>query len=172
MPRTVSVGTAAELAKIITSPRYLFQAQFSFIARYASGGDETWNGLDWIGQNLKVGALQEQANGSQSLTVMVGNTDRAFGALCLNEPPQDKLVDLWAFYDGALAAGDPVKLFSGAIDSCDINEAFVTLTLSPLNARTLFLPRRRITRDSGFNHLTPAGQIIEFNGQRYTLTRG
>jgi hypothetical protein len=170
--RTLSTPTATATAKIITQPRYLFQAQFSFTVRYSSGEDVSWNSLDWIAANLRVGALQEQPNGSQALTVVIGNTDLAFGAICLNEPPQDKLVDIWAFYEGALATGDPVKIFSGAIDSCNINESAVTLQLSPLNARTLFIPRRRITRDSGFNHLSPAGRVFPFNGVNYTITRG
>ena len=132
----------------------------------------TWNGLDWLSANLRVGQIQETPNGAATLTVAVGNTDLSFGAVCLREAPQGKAVDVWAFYEGAVADADPVKIFGGVIDSCDINESLVTLTLSQLNARTMFIPRRRITRDSGFNHLSPAGRVIQFGGVSYTITRG
>ena len=96
----------------------------------------------------------------------------AFGALCLNNAPQGRAVDVWAFYEGALATADPVKLFGGSIDDCVITEAMVSLQLFSLDRKKIAIPRRRITRDTGFNHLSPAGRVISFGGQRYVLERG
>lgn len=169
--RTLSAPTATATAKPISLPGYLMQLGFSLVLRYSSRGDVTWNGFNWIGANLKVGQLQEAADGSASLSVVIGNSDRAFGAVCLNEAPQEKAVTVWGFYDGALAAGDPVQIFTGAIESCDITEAAVTLQLSSVNQRTLILPRRRISAATGFNHLLPAGRVIEFDGVRYEISR-
>jgi hypothetical protein len=171
MTRAVSAPTAAAASQTITQPGYLLQVGFSFVGRYSSRGDVNWNGLDWLAANLQVGELQEQPNGSTTLTVQVGNTDRAFGALCLNEPPQEKPVSVWAFYEGAIALGDPVQIFGGVIEDCDISEAAVTLRLSQSNQGTLVIPRKRITRDAGFNRLSPAGRVIEFDGVRYELVR-
>lgn len=172
MTRTVSAPTATAAAQTITQPGILLQVGFTFVQRLSSRGDVTWNGFTWLAANIRMGQLQEAPNGSATMQVLVGNTDLAFGAACLGEAPQDKAVSLWQFFEGATAAGDPVPIFSGVIDSCDITPAAVTLQLSSLNQRTLIIPRRRITADAGFNHLLPAGRVIEFDGVRYELLRG
>lgn len=170
MSRSLSAPTSTAAGKIITQPGYLIQLGFSFVYRFSSRGQVTWNSLTWTENNVQVGALQEAPNGNVSVTVNIGNTDRTFGAACLNEPPQEKPVSIWAFYEGAVAAGDPVQIFGGVIESVDsISEASVALRLSSLNLGTLFVPRQRITRATGFNRLSPAGRVIQFNGVRYEL---
>ncbi|HSW83532.1 MAG TPA: hypothetical protein VLH12_08660 [Usitatibacter sp.] len=172
MTRALSTATAAAVAKTVTEPGHLLQIGLSFLVRYSSRGDVHWNGVDWIAANLRVGQLQEKADGSVALTVTVGNTDLAFGALCLAEPPQEKDVAVWAFYEGATGATDPVQIFGGVIQECAISEAAVTLMLASDNQNTLAIPRRRITRDTGFTRLLPSGRVIEFGGVRYQFTRG
>lgn len=169
MTRALSSPTAIAVAKLITEPGYLIQLGFSFVYRFSSRGDITWNSLSWVENNVQVGAMQELPNGNVALTVNIGNTDRTFGAACLTEAPQEKPVSIWAFYGTALAVGDPVQIFGGVIESCDISEATVALRLSALNMNTLFVPRQRITRAAGFNRLSPAGRVFQFNGARYEL---
>lgn len=169
--RSISTATATAAAQTISQPGLLVQIGFSFPLYYSSRGDVTFNGHTFIAANVKAGQLQEQPNGATTLSLIVGNSDLAFGAVCLNEAPQEKPVTVWAFYEGATASGDPVQIFTGVIESCDITEASVTLQLSSLNQRTLFIPRRRITADTGFNHLLPAGRVIEFDGVRYEISR-
>ena len=174
MSRTLSSPTAAEVAKVITQPGYLMLLNFAVagIFRFSSRGDVTWAGFPWINQNLKVGAIQEQANGNTSVSVSIGNADLAFGAVCLGENPQEQAVAIWEFYEGAIATDDPVLRFGGVIDSVDIGGDLVQLVLSANNNNTMVIPRKRITRDSGFNRLMPAGRVIPFNGVNYTLTSG
>lgn len=170
--RTLTPPTSTAAAKTYTLPGYLVQLGFSVPQHFSSRGDVSWNGFTWLNNNVNVSALQELPNGSAALNLAIGNTDLAFGAVCLLEAPQEKPVSVWAFYEGSVGTADPVLIFSGVIDSCDISEAMVTLQLSALNANTLFIPRARISRASGFNRLIPAGRIIEFNGQRYEIVRG
>jgi hypothetical protein len=172
MSRTLSTATATATAQTVTQPGYLLQVGLSFLVRYSSRGDVHWNSVDWIAANLRVGELQEKSDGSVALTVSVGNTDLAFGALCLAEAPQEKAVSVWAFYEGAIGASDPIQIFGGVIEECEITESMVTLRLSSNNQNTLFIPRRRITRDTGFTRLIPGGRVIEFDGVRYEITRG
>lgn len=170
MGRTLSSPTATAIAKTITQPGHLVQIDFSTVQRFSSRANQSWNGFTWLGNHVVVGQMQERPDGSVQLAIAVGNADLAFGAVCLNEAPQEKAVTIWAFYEGAIAAADPVQIFSGVIDGCDITEAMVNLQLRDLNARTLFIPRRRITAGSGFNRLLPAGRVIQFGGVRYEIT--
>lgn len=171
MGRTLSSPTATAVAKTFTQPGYLVQLGFSAIQRFSSRGDEPWNGFTWLGNNVVVSQQRELPNGSVAIGLTIGNTDLAFGAVCLNEPPQEKAVSIWAFYEGATATADPVLMFSGVIESCDINEQMVQLQLSPLNAATLFIPRERITRAAGFSRLLPAGRVIQFGGVSYEIVK-
>lgn len=172
MGRTLSGPTSTATAQTITQPGYLVQLGFSSVLRYSSRGDEIWNGQNWLANNVQVGTISETPNGGVSLGLTIGNTDLAFGAVCLTEQPQDKAVSVWAFYEGAVALADPILIFDGVIDSCDISQSAVQLTLSDLNAKTLFIPRGRITRANGFNRLSPVGRVISFNGLRIELVRG
>lgn len=171
MPRVLSGPTSTATAKRITQPGYLFQAAFPFPIYYSSRSDVTWNGHTFIAANLKVGTVAQQADGSATLQLAIGNSDGAFGAICLAQDPHDVPVSVWKFYEGATAAGDPLLLFSGSIDAAGIAEDAVTLTMTSLNRRTLFIPRRRFTPVTGFNHLLPAGRVIEFGGLRIDLER-
>jgi hypothetical protein len=168
--RTLSSPTSTAVAKTITQPGYLVELDFSTVQRFSSRGDVSWNSFTWLNNNVVVGQLQEAPNGSVQLALAIGNADLAFGAVCLNEAPQEKTVTVWAFYEGATASGDPVQIFSGVIDGCDISEAMVNLQLRDLNSRTLFIPRRRATPATGFNHLLPSGRVIQFGGVRYEIT--
>lgn len=172
MTRSVSSPTSTAAAGPVTQPGYLVQIGFtSYTYRFSSRDDITWNSLSWVSNNLQVGALSEAPNGGAALSVVIGNADRAFGAACLIEAPQEKPVSVWAFYEGAIATGDPVLIFSGVVDGpVDITEQSVTLPLSSLNTATLFIPRVRVTPAAGFNRLSPAGRVIQFGNIRYELT--
>lgn len=169
--RTLSAPTTTAAGKPITQPGYLVQIGFSVVQRFSSRADVNWNAFTWLNNNIQVGVLQELPNGGASLSLTIGNADLAFGAVCLNEAPQEKAVDIWAFYEGATALADPVKIFGGVIDGCDISEGVVQLQLSELNDRTLFIPRQRITRATGFTRLLPAGRVIQFGGVSYEVVR-
>lgn len=170
--RALSSPTSTAAALPFTQPGHLVQLGFTPTLRYSSRGDVTWNSLAWQNNNLAVGALQELPNGGTSLTITIGNSDGAFGVVCLGQAPQELAVSVWAFYEGAVALADPVPIFAGVIDSCDITEAAVTLQLSDVNTNTLFIPRQRITRATGFNRLIPAGRVIQFNGDRLEIVKG
>jgi hypothetical protein len=172
MGRTLSGATATALAQQFTQPGFLLQFGFSSVVRYSSRADVVWGGWTWQANNFTVSQVQELPNGSATMQVNVGNTDRAFGALVLSQAPQEVPVSVWAVYSATPAAGDPVPFFSGVIDSVgEINESSVTLSLSDLNASTLVIPRLRIARATGFTRLSANGRLIDFNGQRYILTR-
>lgn len=173
MPHTLSAPTTTATQKPVTQPGFLMQAGFAFPIRYSSRRDVTFNGQTFIAANLKVGAIKQQANGAVTLQATVGNSDGAFGAVCLAEAPQEKAISIWKFYEGATGAADPFLYFSGAIDSVSFadDRSSVSLTLSSLNQGTLFIPRRRISADTGFNRLLPAGRVLFFDGVRLDINR-
>ena len=75
----------------------------------------------------------------------------------------------WDVKDSGLGL-DPVWVFHGIAGA--ISGGLGRAISVPLIARessTLFSPRRRMTRETGFNALPAAGGIIVLNGEKYEL---
>lgn len=170
--RTLSSAAQAALAATITRPIYLIEIAFSSTSRLSTAGDVTWNGLDWSGGEFaSVSGLSADGSGRQAGRIAIGNVDLVFGALVLNQGVSDRAVSIWGGDAAALAAGDPVLVFSGVIQSAEVSVNQVVLTLGANGSRSAFCPRRRIDSSSGFNHLSPAGKVIQLGTTKFTLER-
>lgn len=170
MGKTVSTPTLTGAQALITRPGHLVEFGFATPVRYSTRATLSWNSLTWTSGPVVVSGKQENPNGGVSISIVVQNTDLAFGALCLAEDAQEKSVKIYSFYEGATAAGDPILEFEGVIDSVNIDTRTVQVNAIAGNQWSAFVPRRRITRQAGFNRLSPAGRIIQFNGDRFKLT--
>lgn len=169
---TLTSAAQAALTERVTCPIYLVEIDFDPTSRLSTHGDVSWNGEAWSGaQSLKVSGLTADGSGSGRATVLIGNADLAMGALVLNQGAADKAITIWGGDADALAAADPVLLFSGVIASAEVSEAAVTFQCAAAGTRTQMSPRRYIGPSAGFNSLIPAGTKIRFGTSVYTLER-
>lgn len=170
--RTLSTPTGIAVASTITTPAYLVELGFSAVVRLSSRNDQSWNGQTWLGGRIrKVSGLTQDANGGQSGSLELINTDLVYSALILNEDAADKSCRIWKFYGDNPALSDPVQVFSGVLNETDIGPDVVRVSLVGENSRTMFSPRRFIGKGTGFNHLRPTGTKITWGGQVYVLER-
>ena len=169
--RTLSTPTLTATGLIVTQPGYLVEIAFSTIVRMSSRADVSWNTFTWLASDVSVEGLGADGAGGQSGGLTIGNLDNVMGALVLNEGVAGRAVKIWKFYEGAIAASDPVAMFSGWADEVEIDAGQVRITLVAASLQSLFSPRTYITPGNGFNHLPPAGTIINWGGQAYQLER-
>lgn len=167
--RTLSTPTQTEVDKTSTSPGYLVEIGFSTTVRISSRADVSWNGSTWLASDVQIEGIGSDGQGSQTGSLTLGNTDNVFGALVLNEGVAGRAIKIWAFYEGAIAAADPVQVFSGWGDEAEIGLTEVRISLVSESLQSLISPRRFINKASGFNHLPSAGTIINWGGQAYKL---
>lgn len=167
--RTLSTPTQTEIAKTYTDPGYLVEIAFSTVVRLSSRADVSWNGSTWLASNVRVDGLSSDGQGAQTGVLTLGNADNVFGALVLNEGVAGRAIKVWKFYDGATAAADPVQVFSGWGDEAEIGLTEVRISLVSESLESLSSPRNFINKANGFNHLPPAGTIINWGGQAYRL---
>lgn len=170
--RTLSSAAQTAMAARVTRPIYLVEIAFAPVSRLSTAGDVTWNSLAWSGaQWVEVSGLSSDGSGVQRAQLAIGNVDLVFGSLVLGQGVADRAVTIWGGDAAALATGDPVLVFVGAIASAEVSEQRVTLALSSIGARTQFSPRRFINASAGFNTLIAAGTQIRMGTQTYILER-
>jgi hypothetical protein len=167
--RTLSSALITELGLTLTRPGYLIQLGYSTPLRISTLGDITWNGFAWSSYDARISGLSSDGKGANSAQLMVGNTDKAIGAVVLTEGASDIAVAIWAIYAGATATADAVQVFSGVVDGADISADKVNLILMAQANRTLHSPRVFINKAAGFNYLLPAGTRINFGVDNWTL---
>lgn len=172
MGRTVSSPTTTAANATVTKPGFLVELRLSTLFRFASRGDTPWNSFTWAASDLKVGDVEDSPDGTARLSLAVGNTDLAFGAIVLADSAlQGRGVSIWYHYPDAVGGVDPVKLFEGVVDAGVVTHASVGFTLTTALSAATFLPRRRITPASGFTRLMPAGRVIQIGNQQIRLER-
>lgn len=169
--RTLSAALLTELGLVVTRPGYLVQMNFSTTIRLSTMGDISWNGYTWVAADVALSGIGQDGTGMASGSLMLGNTDSAYGAVVLTEGASDIAVSIWACYAGATASGDPVQIFSGGMDGADIGTDKVTVALVAQKNQTLSAPRVFINKANGFNFLQPAGTKIAVNGEVFILER-
>jgi hypothetical protein len=169
--KTISGPTTTKMAAPITQPGYLVRLGYSSTLYLSTMGDISWGGFTWSGADVKVVGLKQDGGASNTGTLLLGNTNDAFGALILNEGASDIAVTIWACYAGATASGDPVQQFVGVTNGADIDSSKVTLQLVEQSNATLYSPRVFVNKAAGFNYLQPAGSKIFANGETYILER-
>lgn len=154
MSRDLTPSAQAAVESPNTSPLYLVQLSFATTTlRYSSFGTLTWRGLTWLGRNLTVSGLG--SDGAPSVEVF--DADATLRTLILSDGIADRPVDIWSADQRALGAGDPVLLFSGVGGALRWAGGRVSLSTARANARSSLCPRTRMTPETGYNFLAPAG---------------
>lgn len=172
MTRALTTATKNAAGATITAPGFLIELRLSTTYRFATRGDVVWNSITWAKQNLQIGEIVDQPDGSSKMRASVGNTDLAFGAVVLAESQiQGAGVSVWFHYDSALALADPVKLFEGVVNQATVDHSAVSFEFTTSYDTASYLPRRRITREAGFNRLLPAGRVLQIGAMKFRLER-
>lgn len=166
--RTLTGTLIAELGLTVTRPGYLVSIGFSTPQYYSTLGNVTWGGDTWLATSLKVEGLQRTTKTGRAALLRFGDADQAMAALTLNEGVADRAVRIYAVYAGA--SGDAVLELSGVGDACEINQD-VAISVVEFAAIKAQLPRRRISKESGFNTMIPSGTGMWINGSIYFLVR-
>lgn len=170
MSRILTSALVAKLGLTVTQPGYLVSFAFSTPVYWSSLGDVTWNGQLYTGADLRVEGLSRGETSAQRASLSIGNLDLAVGAIVLNEGVADKAVNIYTVYSGATATDDVVQEFSGVGAAAEVDKR-VIITMNGQGSQRAFAPRRRISPDTGFNYVLPAGSIITVSGEFYKLER-
>ncbi len=171
MPRTVSVASAAAMAAQQTLPGYFVSIGWAPPVYLTTRGDTTWNSIAWEGAALTVSGLEWLTGAEQRGSLVLGNTDGRFARRALEEGAADIAIRIWVFDAAATATDDPVAVFDGSGDVCDVTERSVTISLTSRRSRSLFSPRTYITRDNGFSIVPPTGKTIVWANEKYVFKR-
>jgi len=169
MPRTLATGIAAALAGPITEPIYLIQLNFSVVLRYSTAGDRSWNGYSWIGNGAALESWAQESGGRIRGRVSVPNADNSISAVVLGEGARGNTCCIWVADGTAVATDDPVQIFDGVMDACDIGLR-VGIDIVSDQYQRAFLPRVVVAPPT-FNHLPARGSTITWAGETYELER-
>ena len=171
MSRTLTMPTTNALAEQLTRPGYLVYIGWSTPVRLSSRADLTWNSSLYIGFGVSASGIEWRGSAEQGGTLKLDNSSGSYSILALDEGVADVPVKVWAYDAAATATADPVAVFDGVGDSCDIMPAAITIKVTSKRSRSLFAPRSYITQDNGFSIVPPDGKTIVWGGQRYTFQR-
>jgi hypothetical protein len=172
MSRTLTSATTNALASQLTLPGYLVRISWiSSVVRLTSRDTITWNGNAYTGFGVVPKGLEWRGSAEQGGTLRLDNSSGAYSVLALSEGVADVPITVWIYDAAATANADPVCVFDGVGDSCQIMPDAITIKVTSKRSRALFAPRSYITQDNGFSIVPPEGKTIEWGGQRYTFTR-
>lgn len=158
--RSLTTATATATGAKATAPLALIRIDWSVPARLSTNGDQVWDGNGYSGTRaVRLDRLTERGG-----RLVIDNRDGVYGAQCLTDGVAAVPVTVWLADTSATAAADPVKVFEGLADGCEITETEVSLTLTATNLDTLTSPRRRIDAAGGFTVVT-AGRRVTIGGQ-------
>lgn len=169
MTRALSGAMASALAADVTQPGYLVSIAFATPVYLSSRGDVTWNGRVWIAFPVRVSNVEFDGRGRQTARIELGNLDNTMGALVMRDGTNNRAIEVFVCYASALGESDPVQVFRGFGNGSTVTPARVTVDAES-GARSK-VPRRYVTRETGFNFITPAGTVISWGGELYTLRR-
>ena len=152
------------LRQTLTDPTYLVELGFDPPLYLSTGQSVQWDGHHWEQAPLSVSTITSDATGSQSISLSIGNQDRAYGALVLSQRAKDRYVKCWIAY---AAGGDPVLFADGIMDGASVGEE---VQIGVIGRSTSYgsVPRI-ICAPPLMNHLPPSGTVIRFGTVRYTI---
>jgi len=168
---TISPATTNALAAQLTRPGYLVYIGWAVPVRLSSRTDLTWDGYLYIGFGVTPGGLDWSGTAEQGGTLKLDNSSGDYSVMALGEGVADVPIKVWAYDAAATATADPVPVFDGVGDSCEIMPDAITIRVTSKRSRSLYAPRAYITQDAGFSIVPPEGKTIQWGGQRYTFSR-
>jgi hypothetical protein len=176
MSRSISSATLTALAAQMTSPGYLLQIGWPTPARLSSRGDTSWNSQVWVGTGFVVQGLAWDGSGDMRGVISLNNggTQSVYGDFSYNAltyGAADVPIQIWIYDKAALATPDPVAVFDGVGDTCQIEAAKVQIQFAAKRSNVLYSPRQYITAEAGFSIVPPDGKVIYWGGQKYVLSR-
>jgi hypothetical protein len=166
--KTLSVALSAALGAPVQRPAILVELGFSTVRRWSSFADLTWDGEEWVKEDV---ALESLEIGALRLTgaLRIGNGDGAAGALVQAEGVLDRAVRIFGYDAGATAFGDVVWLANAVCAGAAIDTDAVWIQLRDPSEATL--APRTFVNEADFAPLLPAGTVLKINGQALTLAR-
>ena len=169
MGRTVSAPSIAKIDAGNWAPGFLVQLNLSSIVRFSTRAAVTVNGNIYVPTNLDVQNLEDDSSAG---TLRFTDPTLAVQTLVRTESLIGKRVQIARFYDGAVAATDPIWFFDGYIRSAaEGAPPEVTINISRDAAGRSLTPARRIGAATGFTVMSPEGQIVRFRGSAFRLER-
>lgn len=168
--RPIATSLQGLIGQTVTAPGYLVSIEFpGQTVRMSSRGTLAWGGETWVGYDLEVSGLASDGSGEVSGVLRVGNTDSALSALILGDGIAGRPVTIRVFYGDAPGADDVEEVFAGQGDEAGIDTRVAEIKLISDSIARVLLPRGRISPATGFNHLTPPGTVLTWNGGKIVL---
>lgn len=169
MSRAVSSPTVAKIDATAWAPGFLVQLNLSSILRFSTRGAQTISGNIYIPAALSVDGLMDDSSAG---TLTFNDATSAIQTLVRVESLIGKRCQIARFYEGAIAASDPIWFFDGYIQSASEGAPpQVTMQVSREATFRSLTPARRIGAASGFNVMAPEGFKVLFRGSSFRLER-
>ena len=153
MTRDVPVAVAAAIAEEATQPVYLIWMDWddtSSPERIAAWGqDIDWDSMTWAASGAEVRGLS--VNGGE--LVLPNGEDDPWLALVMAQTPRGRAIDIYEYH-----VSDAVHIFSGLMDSANINHIQISIGLIE-GLRTKKFPPGSIN-STDFPHLLSGGDRL------------
>lgn len=173
--RVVAADTKAELTKQLTQPYHIVDIGFSAATSYLSGGTSTtYNSQVYAEAGVRVGGFMWDARGRQSGKIHLLDDSGSAISLVLNDDVSDIPVNIYTVYISKTTGlpTTPVLYVSGVMDDVEIGPDEVTISVVTSKASNEYIPTDYCNTESGFNYLPEEGQVINWGGEKFVLTRG
>lgn len=162
MSRPISGTTTTEVAKAITTSRFLVELGFSVPVRYSNAEQVTWNSLIWQAASFKLAPSYQ--------SVELFNDEYLIGQTVLTQGTTGRTAAVYQLYgDGPTWTADDAEcLLYGEMGEATITAANVRITLkksAPLKTPRIYLAPPLC------NHLPPDGVVIRTASQTVELRR-
>lgn len=169
MTRTVSAATIAKLDGNVWQPGFLVQMNLTATVRFSTRGAVTLSGNIYVPAVLDVNGLTDDSTAG---SLVFNDPTLAIQSLVRTENLIGKRVMVARFYEGATAAAYPIWFFDGYVKSASEGAPpEVVIEVSRDAARRSLTPARRIGPSTGFNVMSPEGQIVRFRQSSFRLER-
>lgn len=164
------IVNAETLNDQLTRPVYLVELGFAPTVYMSSGAEVSWGGYVWQNLGVDVSSLQTDTVGRSSATLSVSNLDRTFGSLVLSQAAKDRTAKIYVYYpEGSAGAIDPRLIVDGVMDGASVGQR---VDINVISRASYFGSTPRIVcAPPTFNHLPPAGTVLNWGGVTLTLER-
>lgn len=173
MPRIISTAMDTATRKVVTRPGYFIQIQGATTFRWCTRSDTSWNSMTWAAQPVTVSGTGSSGNGTNAPSLSIKDVSGAVIAAALSGDFKDAPVHIWVMDRNATEVGDPVLVFSGAVNgiSCDVPQRTISITLAVAKASSLFSPRLTYGPEIGVRTTIPRGTTLVIGTKEYKVER-